>query len=248
MIESKRRLCALGLIAGAVVASPRGGRAQEDDIVKRSREMYAALASYADSGAVVVEAQSPGGPLLTERHRFVTYYQGPRKFFHDFREDPAAGGDRLVIWCDGGDFNTWWATTGVHEVYEKGRGANAFALSALPTNGSALQVPPLLFAGAGLHGPLSDFANYRAVGTERIAGRDAVKLVGEVRLTYQSGHGTARPTTVWIDRETLFVLKVVEETPSGSARGVVSRSTTTLAPLANPRLDEARFRFTPPER
>jgi hypothetical protein len=224
-----------------------GAAQQEGDIVAKSRAAYAALTSYADSGTVIIESKVSGGPAIVEHHRFVTYYQAPRRFFHDFREDPKAGGDQVVVWCDGSDFNTWWSATKVHDRYEKGRGATAFAVTQLPTNGSVTQIPPLLFATAGLHGPLADFANYRMVATEEIAGRRHYKLSGDVTLAYQTGRGgRARATTVWIDAETLLVRKVVEETPPGLPGGTVQRVTTTFDPRANPSLGAERFRFLPP--
>ena len=51
---------------------------------------------------------------------------------------------------------------------------------------------------------------------------------------------------MWVDVETALVRKVLEDAPEGSAAGTVSRVTTTFEPQANPTLDAARFRFTPP--
>jgi hypothetical protein len=109
---------------------------RQPDVIARSRARCAALKSYADNGTVISEMRSPGAPPVVERTSFVTYYRAPRQYFFDFRKGAGAGGERLVIWCDGGDlFNTWWSATKVHETYPKGSGATAFAVTAFPTNG-----------------------------------------------------------------------------------------------------------------
>jgi len=49
-----------------------------------------------------------------------------------------------------------------------------------------------------------------------------------------------------VDVETQLVRQVQEDTPRGVPAGTVLRITTTFEPQANPTLDDARFRFTPP--
>lgn len=223
-------------------------RPSAEQLLSQTRANYAVLESYADSGTVFTEYKDVQGPLIAERHSFTTRYRAPRQFLLDFNEDKQAGGDRFVIWSDGGDFNTWWLTTDVHERYPKGQGSYAFAQAALPTKGSSAQTPPLLFANAGLHGPLSDLARPKLVGMEELAGKPCHKLIGEVGLAYGTGAVTnTRPTTVWIDAETLLVRKIVEDAVTGSPTGSVDRITTSFEPLANPELDDAQFRFTPPK-
>ncbi len=113
-------------------AAPTAHAADPPDaaaLLERVRAHYAALHSYADSGTLVTEIQLSCGPAVVERHTFTTRYRAPRQFWFDWNEDPAAGGDRFVVWGDGGDLNTWWLTTGAHDVYPPGRGAIAFALA-----------------------------------------------------------------------------------------------------------------------
>jgi hypothetical protein len=246
-------MVAVPLVGGALLLSawrdsrPDKIEVRAEDVLERSRAAYAALHSYSDAGTVLTEERPPGAPLIAERHTFTTYYSAPRHFFFDFREDPRAGGDRLVIWCSGEAFETWWSATRVHETYPRGTGANAFALASLPTKGSALEVPPLLFAQAGLQGPLVALKAGGLAETEDLDGHRAHKLVGEVSLAYATGRGAhVRPTTVWIDAQTLLVRKVLEDTPAGAPAGSVSRVTTTFEPKANPALGDAQFRFAVP--
>lgn len=237
------------LITHATAAMPAAdAQPGAETLLAQSRANYAALKSYADIGTVFTEYKGVDGPLIAERHTFTTRYRPPRQFLLDFKEDAQAGGDRFVIWSDGGDFNTWWLTTGVHERYPQGQGAYAFAQAVLPTKGSSAQTPPLLFSGAGLHGPLADLARPKLAGMEELAGKRCHKLIGEVGLAYGTGTVTnVRPTTIWIDVETLLVRKIVEDNAAGSPAGDVDRITTTFEPLANPKLDDAQFRFVPPK-
>jgi outer membrane lipoprotein-sorting protein len=53
-----------------------------------------------------------------------------------------------------------------------------------------------------------------------------------------------RALTVWFDSASLLIRKVVEEWKP--LPGQVNRRTTTIQPIANPTLDDSRFRFVPP--
>jgi outer membrane lipoprotein-sorting protein len=232
-----------GGIAYACLLSASSPSAQED-ILARSRAMYVALKSYADTGTVMYEY----GVNSVSRHTFKTYYRAPRHFYFDFTEDKADGGSRMVIWCDGGDFQAWSSETGLHNVYPKGQGASAFINGSVFTLGANAQIPSLLFATAGLISTLGELADMTAAGTESIGARPAHKLAGIARSTYgQTGHvSNVRRTTVWIDAETLLMRKIFEDTPKGTVAGARRRITTTFEPQANPALDDSRFTFVVP--
>jgi hypothetical protein len=226
-----------GLASGETPLAPK-------DLLERSLAAYAALGAYSDTGTVTTEYRSPGAPALIETHTFATCYRAPRRFLFDFMKK---GGERFVIWCDGGDFQTWWSATRVHDTYEKGRGTLAFALAATPTKGSALQIAPLLFTQAGLKGPILNFEGLRSDGTETVGSHRCYKLRGEVSLAYATGAVTGkRAATIWIDAETLLVRKMFEDTPAGTGGGVESRVTTTFEPRGNPDLDDGHFQFAAP--
>ncbi len=238
-MTSFARLLPLTALAALTTAMP--ARAQ-DDLIARSRAAYAALRSSADSGGVMVETGVPGAPPAIERHTFSTRFRSPRHFYFEFRKGSGSGGERLAIWCDGGDFQSWWSATGVHEVYSGGRGVSAFTSAAYPTAGAATHIPPFLFPTAEMHGPLVDIKDVRVVATEDVNGRRTRKVSGVV----QSHFGAARPTTIWIDTDTLLVVKLVEDTPIGSPAGHLERITTTFEPQVNPALDDSRFQFAVP--
>ena len=64
---------ALGRLPGFSQALGGASPRPEDDILTRSRAMYASLKSYADAGTVVHEY----GPTSESRHTFKTYYPRP---------------------------------------------------------------------------------------------------------------------------------------------------------------------------
>ena len=139
----------------------------------------------------------PNGPPIVERHVFETRYRAPRNFFFQFDEDPKAGAERFVIWCDGGDFNSWWSTTRVHDVYSGGRGALAFAIGSQPTRGVTTLIPPLIFPRAAMKGPLLVLQDARLVARDNTGNRAAHRIVARVRLSYATGLGEqVRPATV----------------------------------------------------
>ncbi len=236
-------LFALALAGG----DPPGTDAKAEALLEASRAAYAALASYADTGTLTHEMAGPGSTaaVIRETHTFRTAFRTPRNYLFEFRK---AGGERLVVWCDGGDFQSWWSASGVHETYAKGKGGNAFALASYPTRGAIVHIAPLLFAAAGLQGPLVALNEPKILGEEDLNGRRTVKVLATVGLAYgKTGTVTnTRATTVWIDKANHLVLKVVEDTPNTAPKGSLDRITTTFEPRANPRWEEGVFRFGVP--
>jgi outer membrane lipoprotein-sorting protein len=243
----KRILTTMVVFASAVAGASPG---TADEILARSRAVYASLRSYSDTGSVVTELKMGDGPRLVERFGFNTSYRAPRRFHFDFRGEAKDSKERFVVWSDDEAFRTWWSATGVESAYPKGSGASAFALADFPTKGAVVQVPALLFAGAGLRSALSNFGEASVAGTEVVDGKRCHKLTGVTRDVYAATQREVklRQATVWIDVDTQLVRKIVEETPRGTVAGAELRSTTTFDPLANPTLDDAAFDFTPASR
>lgn len=253
-VPRRRALGLLAVLPLALAAGRRAlaqdtadsGEAAADDPMKPVSARYAGLSSYSDSGTVETDYQWPGNPAVAERHRFETAFRAPRNFFFRFDQDPAAGGDAYVIWCDGGPFQSWWKTTGVHEVHDSGRGAVAFFNAESPTKGSANLVAPHLFPQAQLIGPTYRLIEPRAGGEEVLGGRRARKIMADSRVT---GVQTMeqRPVTVWVDADSGLVVRVLVDAEAGSPEGFVDRKIFTIEPVANPDLPDERFVFKPPE-
>lgn len=217
------------------------------DVFARARAVYTALKSYSDTGTVLFEF-GPAASLSTERHVFRTYYRAPRHYFFDFTEDKKAGGERHVIWSDDESFHAWHSLIGVETTYPKGQGGGAFAVASVGTAGSIMKIAPLLFPRADLAGTLTEAAELVDAGFEIVGGRRCHKLTGVAKSVYaKTGHETnVRRITIWIDAETMLVRKVFEDTPKGGIAGNVLRYTTTFEPVANPHLDDSKFRFVVP--
>jgi outer membrane lipoprotein-sorting protein len=217
------------------------GRAS-DDVLERSRALYASLSSYADTGFVLSEYGSAANPSR-DRHTFSTYFnRKPRGFVFDFTKQ---GGDRYVIWADAEAFHTWWKTTGGVDHFPNPGNTGAFIGSGAHTASAASVIPPLLYARGALSGEIADIQDAVPSGTEDVGGRKCARYTGTLHDTYATGREVnRRKITVWIDSGTLLVLKVVEEWPP--LPGQISRVTTTFVPQSNPKIDPTRFRFTPP--
>jgi outer membrane lipoprotein-sorting protein len=230
------------LLLPALFSSPPSSAA--DDVLSRSRAVYASLNSYADAGTVVQE-YGPANAPSRDRHTFTTYFnRAPRGFYFDFKKE---SGDRYVIWGDPEAFHTWWKTTGVKEDYPNPNNTGAFGTAGAQTVGSALKIPTLLYSKAPLQGSFTNFADAAREGDEDVGGHRCYRLAGTARDIYgATGHeSNVRKMTVWIDAESLLIRKVVE-VPKDVPPGQVSRTTTTFEPQANPALDEGRFKFSPP--
>jgi hypothetical protein len=245
------RLIVLAVQLSLVVSQARAaapGSLTPEQALQQSRDTYAVLKSYSDSGSVTTTYRSGNAPASIDTATLHTFYQTPRQFYFDFHKGTAADGERFVLWSEGQDFNTWWSTTRVHEDYPQGRGATAFALGAYPTQGATVMIPPLLFAKAGLQGPLANFTLTKGEGTDKVGEHICYRLLGQESVAYKSGNvAGARAITVWIDTQSLLVRKVFEDTPGDSGAGTINSITTTLEPMANPAIEAAKFHFEAPK-
>jgi outer membrane lipoprotein-sorting protein len=219
-----------------------------DQVLQHSRDTYAALKSYSDSGSITTTYRSGGAPASVETATLHTWYQAPRQFNLDYQRGAAAGGDRFVLWSEGQDFNTWWSSTHVHTDYPQGRGGTAFALGAYPTKGATVMIAPLLFAKGGLQGPIANFTLTQSEGIDRVGEHPCYRLRGQESIAYKSGTvAGARVITIWIDTQSWLVRKVFEDTPTDSGSGTVNSVTTVLEPVANPAIEAAKFHFEVPK-
>jgi outer membrane lipoprotein-sorting protein len=229
-------------IACLVGAHSRPVVASSDDVLAKTQAAYAALKSYSDTGSVDTEF-GPKEGLAREHHTFKTFFRAPRHFFFDFVK--AENADRFVVWSDDEAFHSWWQATGVAEIYPKGQGAGVFVTGSVPTLGALVEIAPLLFSGAGLTGPITEFGDGKVAGTEAIDGHPCQKLVGVGKSVYGTGAVVnVRPMTIWIDAQTSLVRRVFEDSSDGAT---ISRTTATFDPQVNPTLDDAKFLFTPPK-
>ena len=192
--------------------------AATEDLLEKSRAMYAALNSYSDTGIVTHDYGYTNSPA------------------HD---------DRYVIWGDPQAFHTWWKATGVESDYPNPDNAGAFTTSAVNTVGATGKIVSLLYKKGALPSDFAYFNDAVVEGKENISAHECYRLVGTAKDVYGTGHEVnVRKLSVWIDTDSLLIRKIVEEWKP--LPGQVSRITTTFEPQANPALDESKFKFTLP--
>jgi outer membrane lipoprotein-sorting protein len=215
------------------------------DAMTPVHERYGQLKSYSDTGKLTTRYQWPGTSETDSHYRFETAFRAPRNFFFRFDTEADSGDDTFVIWCDGGDFQSWWKATGVHEVYSGGRGADGFYAGGSPTRESVNLLGPHVFSQALLYGPTSRLIDLREAGEEDVAGHACSKFIAAGR---QTGVVTneARPVTIWVDKEVTLVRKVQIDAESGSQKDLVDTILYEIEPTADPDLPDERFQFTPP--
>ena len=224
-----------------------------EDILARSRAVYASLKSYADSGTVADEVKG-----YTDHAKFKTYFRRPGYFFFEFKGVgskysngffvPSAA--HHVVWMSAGELETWHAQLRDHRTFPRAAGGqvNALAGTAAGTDGTGTLIPSLLFSQSGIVATIQELVEVSVAGTENVRGHPCHKLVGVARSVYPSGRVTnVRPVTVWIDARTLLIRKVLEDTPKGAPMGTISRRTITIDPQLNPPLGDDKFRFAVPE-
>lgn len=235
-------------------AATRAAPWRAADVLARSRAAYAALQSYADEGTVADENTG-----FTDRYTFRTFFtRDPRNFLLDFRYAGSdytnglrlKGGDQIVLWMLKGDLQTWNSKAQEHETVppDGGRQVDALKGASYGTRNISVLVPSLLYTKAGIASVVQATEEAVADGEETVGGRRCVKVMGVERWRYPSGQVTGvRPITLWIDAETYLIRKVLEDTPKNYPHGSISRRVVTLAPVANPRLDDTKFRFVVPD-
>ena len=216
--------------------------AATEDLLEKSRAMYAALNSYSDTGIVTHDYGYTNSPAH-DHHKFITSLKrSPRGFYFEFNKE---GGDRYVIWGDPQAFHTWWKATGVESDYPNPDNAGAFTTSAVNTVGATGKIVSLLYKKGALPSDFAYFNDAVVEGKENISAHECYRLVGTAKDVYGTGHEVnVRKLSVWIDTDSLLIRKIVEEWKP--LPGQVSRITTTFEPQANPALDESKFKFTLP--
>lgn len=224
----------------ALLASVPSHAQSADNILQKTRDTYSQLKSYADTGEVIYEYGASG----QDKHRFSTLFnRSPRHLLLDFHKQ---GGDRYVIWADPEAFHTWWKTTAQQTDYPNPNNAPAISLSDYNSQGIALKIPTLLYARA-FGAAMLNIDDAALDGTEDMGGHHCHRIIGRLSDVYTATNHQVniRKVTVWIDTDSLLIRKMIEE--SKALPGQRNRTITIYEPQANPSLQEASFKFVPPD-
>lgn len=215
------------------------------EILKKMKDAYAAMKSYADKAVVLdlPDAMS-SNPVLAKlsRYTFTTNFsRSPRRFLLDYRTCDTC---QYVVWADPDAFHNWNKATG--DRYDYPNPNNTGAMTGSP---AISKIPTLLYSKAAL---LSDFNYYDDVeldGTEAIEGHGCYRLVGRAHDEYAATGRVVnvRKMTVWIDAESFLIRRISQDRGPTAGGGAHRIEQVTYQPQANPQLDGSRFRFVPPE-
>jgi Predicted periplasmic protein (DUF2092) len=221
----------------AAAAGAHGQSASQ--VLQKSRDIYAQLKSYADTGIVLYEY----GTSSEDKHTFSTAFsRAPRHLLLEFHKQ---SGDRYVIWADPDAFHTWWKTIGQRTDYPNPNNTPALNLSAPNTSGIALKIPTLLY-GQAFGSAMLNIADPVLGSTEEVGGHRCHRITGRASDTYGATgrEVNSRKVTLWIDSQSFLVRKMIEE--FAALPGQRNRTTTMFEPRANPTLEDVSFKFVPP--
>lgn len=212
---------------------------------------YATLSAYSDTGTVAQE-----GSGMIDRARFTTYFRRPtRDLYFDYQSlnrdyvNLKTTADlsmyRTVAWMEKGNLQLFDFKLKLHKNVGTSGQTAALQSATYDTNGTSILIPSLLYSQSRLPSSILQLEEANVAGIENIDGCRCHKLVGTAAAYYPSGQRTSvRAVTLWIDAETKLVRRVFEDTPG--EKGSISRVTIRIEPRANPEIDDAKFRFTPP--
>jgi hypothetical protein len=226
----------------------------EDPVIGPVKAAYARLTSYADTGTVVKET-----PGVITRSRVTTFYRRkPLDFFLDYEvlsqemmktvDDYRRYNRRRVFWMHDGELQTYAFDTRDHQIYPPtSNQTNALMNSSAFSDGVTVLIPGVLFGKSALPSTIRQIEEAKEVGTEDVDGKPCRKILAIAADYYPSGQRVSvRPVTLWVDMETSLIRKVFEDTPKAYGANTYSRLTVTLAPQANPPLDDSKFEFNVP--
>jgi outer membrane lipoprotein-sorting protein len=243
----------VGATALALTTTSLHSNQSEADALRRSKAVYAALKSYADTGTVIDEHSGFSGHSVFKtyfrRTDAVDFYFDYTFQYQVYSKDSSRlpyNNSRRLWWMRNHNLQTYNFETKEHRTYPA-TSNQAGSLNEPRTKGASLLITELLFRSANLPGTILQIEESSAAGMEDVGGHVCYKVLGVAAAYYPSGQRTnVRQVTVWIDRDSLLIRKVFEDTPTSYGPDGINRLTFLLEPQANPTLDDSKFDFQVP--
>jgi hypothetical protein len=235
-----------------------------EQILAALAEVYAECRSYRDAGRVFTRFLPAGDRRPHSSVRpFATAFVRPGQFRfeyrHRYREEDEW--DRYIVWAHGAEVRAWWdVRPGVEEAKSLGM---ALAGATGVSGGSAHTVPALLMPDRVGGRRLTDLVDVTSLGDETLDGVTCYRLSGQlgpypadpaeeerrreevVRLTGRPPERAERsPLILWIDRGTLLVRRIEEQTRFETFR---TEGVTTYEAAVGAAITDDELRFAPPE-
>jgi outer membrane lipoprotein-sorting protein len=208
-------------------------------IVEQMISAYVSCKTYQDTGevrTVFLDARGKRTALLP----FSTAFVRPASFRFEFRSRRGEEEwDQYIIWRQNDEVKSWWSIRpGV--ITDR-----SFSMSVSGATGvsskASLTVPSMLMPDELRTNPIKALTGLNLTGEEKIGARDAYKLEG---LGFRDS-----PTTLWIDKQQLLLLKIYEKRKVGSPDGkgeFETETTTTYNPQLNEDVPASKLAFDPP--
>ena len=209
------------------------------DLVRAMQKLYGECQSYRDQGVVEVDYLNEDGSRRSgDRRPFSTAFIRPDRFRFEFKDESGGYGDLYVIWADGQAVRSWW--TNRPQVESWPSIADAVDAATGVSGGSAHLMASLLLPEVGGVGPAS-LSDIRIVADEVIGSRACWRLEGRGWLAFMS----VSPMSIWISKDAPHLLRVSYQFDIPGAK---SRTTISLTPEIDVKLDPGSFTFTPPDK
>ncbi|MEX2553265.1 MAG: hypothetical protein WD627_09760 [Actinomycetota bacterium] len=223
---------------------------------------YGGCHSYCDSGKVVTRFIRQSRPSSRIKP-FKTAFVRPGQFRFEFRSrhgDAEEDWDRYIIWARGSEARTWWD---VSPGIERRDSLGLAVAGATGVSGrSSHTVPALLLPDQVGGRSLTDLREVQSLGDEqldevmcyRLTGRFAPRPVDEAReeesredFIRKTGrapeHSEESPPILWIDRESLLLRRLDEQTRLETYR---TENVTSYEPAVDVAIADDELAFDPP--
>jgi hypothetical protein len=236
-----RHLSTIGLVIILLLGLEFSAQAQSlsaQQIIDRMSSVYATCHSYVDEGEVKTIFLQQNSRRTVSKP-FATAFVRPSDFRFEFKD--RRGEDEwnsYIVWKGAESVKTWWS---IRPGIESPKNLSlALAGAAGVSSGAATTVPTLLMPEMVMGNRIKSLTALKLISEEEVNGRNSYKIEGT--------DSRERVVTLWVDRETLLLVKIYQRTRFDNARvPFETETTTTYKPQVNAGA-QGKLAFNPPEK
>ena len=202
-------------------------------ILDRVAKAYATCETYRDSGEVSITFIEVTGDRVDVRP-FTTAFVRPHRFRYEYQAKHAGEViSRYLIWRNRDEIKSWWdITPGVKKPESL---ALALGAAVGGSGGSSNTVPALLMPKDVGGFRLTDLPLFKRLDDGKLDETDCFRLEGVFGKS---------PRTLWIDKKTSLILRILERTVF---EGFSTIQVTTYKPVVGEKVAEDALAFDPPK-
>jgi len=217
-----------------VPVTPAVADAEAGKIIARVLKTYAEAKTYEDDGESVEDFQ--GQQNFTVRKTFLTRFVRPKLFRFEYSvpQGPGTVEQRYVIWSEAAPERSkaWW---NIRPQIGETDLATALGTATGVSSGTSYLIPSLLMPKV-----LEPRRSLGGLKELKLIGEDLVEGAACYRIEAKTFQGS--PETVWIEKETSLVRKIVVE---NKIPGNLVTQTTTYRPKVDGEIAPDQFTFDP---